>query len=74
MSNFIDETERHAELYNAYTPRQRLILEIIEKSRQKFTDDDVVYERLDAIGASESEIHWLKRTGHFFPIFESEVI
>lgn len=67
MSNFIDEAERHAELYHAYTPRQRLILDIIEESRQEFPGNEEVYRRLDAIGASESEIHWLKRTGHFLP-------
>ena len=67
MSNFIDEAERHAELYDAYTPRRRLILDIIEESRRGDPGNGHVYERLDAIGASESEIHWLKRTGHFLP-------
>jgi len=65
ISNFIDETERHAELYNAYTPRQRLILDTIEASRRGCSGNEDVYRRLDAIGASASEIHWLKRTGHF---------
>ena len=52
MSNFIDEAERHAELYHAYTPRQRLILGIIQESRQGFSGNGHVYERLDAIGVS----------------------
>ncbi len=67
MSNFIDEAERHAELYDAYTPRRRLILDITEESRRGFPGNEEVYRRLHAIGASESEIHWLKRTGHFLP-------
>ena len=67
ISNFIDEKERHAELYNAYTPRQRLILDTIEASRRECSGNEDLYRRLDAIGASASEIHWLKRTGHFLP-------
>ncbi len=69
MSNFIDETERHAELYNAYTPRQRLILEIVEDLRQNFSGAEVMYTHLNAVGASVAEINWLKRTGHFLPSF-----
>ncbi len=66
MSNFIDEAERHAELYNAYTPRQRLILEIIEDSRLNVSNDKEINPKLNAAGVSESEINWLKRTGHIY--------
>jgi len=66
MSNFIDEAERHAELYNAYTPRQRLILEIIEDSRLNVSNDKEFNPILNAAGVSESEINWLKRTGHIY--------
>ncbi len=38
MSNFIDDAERHAELYNAYTSRQRLLLVIVEDLRLKIED------------------------------------
>ncbi len=66
MSNFIDEAERHAELYNAYTSRQRLILEIIEDSRLNVSNDKEINPILNAAGVSESEINWLKRTGHIY--------
>jgi len=66
MSNFIDEAERHAELYNAYTSRQRLILEIIEDSRLNVSNDKEINPKLNAAGVSESEINWLKRTGHIY--------
>ena len=74
MSNFIDDAERHAELYNAYTPRRCLLLEIVEDLRQKIEDihlkisgNKELYTRLNAVGVSEAEINWLKRTGRFLP-------
>ncbi len=76
MSNFIDEAERHAELYNAYTPRQRLLLVIVDDLRLKTEDvhlkisgNEEMYTRLNAVGVSVAEIDWLKRTGHFLPSF-----
>jgi len=66
MSNFIDEAERHAELYNAYTPRQRLILEIIDDSRLNVSNDKEINPILNEASVSESEINWLKRTGHIY--------
>ena len=70
MSNFIDETERHAELYQAYTPRQQTILEIVEGSSLVSKDDEEVLLALQANHVSDSEIHWLKRTGHYLPVYE----
>ncbi len=68
MSNFIDDAERHAE----YTPRQRLLLLIVEDSRLKIEDshlkifgNEELYTRLNAMGVSVAEIDWLKRTGRF---------
>ncbi len=76
MSNFIDDAERHAELYNAYTPRQRLLLEIVEDLRiiieelhLKISGNEELYTRLNAVGICKAEINWLKRTGHFLPSF-----
>ncbi len=76
MSNFIDDAERHAELYNAYTPRQRLLLVIVEDLRLKIEDihlkisgNEELYTRLNAMGVSVAEIDWLKRTGHLLPGF-----
>ncbi len=76
MSNFIDDAERHAELNNAYTPRQRLLLEIVEDLRiiieelhLKISGNEELYTRLNAVGVSVTEINWLKRTGHFLPSF-----
>ncbi len=80
MSNFIDDAERHAELYNAYTPRQRLLLEIVDDLRLKTEDlhlkiDDLrlkisgneeLYTRLNAVGVSVAEINWLQRAGHIY--------
>ncbi len=73
MSNFIDDAKRHAELYNAYTSRQRLLLVIVENLRLKIEDihlkisgNEELYTRLNAVGVSVAEINWLKRTGRFF--------
>lgn len=63
MSNFIDEEERHVELYNAYTPRQRFVLQILNASKRvREADFDPRFSLL-ANGVTESEIHWLERTG-----------
>ena len=32
MSNFIDDAERHAELYDEFTPRQRSVLELVAEA------------------------------------------
>ncbi len=69
MSNFIDEAERHAELYNVYTPRQRLILELVEDLRLKISINDESYTKLNAKGIYNDEIDWLKRTGRLLPSF-----
>lgn len=67
MSNFIDEAERHAELYDAYTPRQCLIFELVDDLRLKISGNEELYTRLNALGVSVAEINWLKRTGRFLP-------
>ncbi len=67
MSNFIDEAERHAELYDAYTPRQRLIFELVDDLRLKISGNEELYTRLNALGVSVAEINWLKRTVRFLP-------
>ena len=69
MSNFIDEAERHAELYNVYTPRQRLILELVEDLRLKISINDELYTKLNEMGINNDEINWLKRTGRLLPSF-----
>jgi len=69
MSNFIDEAERHAELYNAYTPRQRLIFELVEDSHLEISGNEESYTKLNAVGIYNAEIDWLKRTGHLLPSF-----
>ena len=65
MSNFIDDAERHAE----YTPRQRLLLLIVEDSHLKIFGNEELYTRLKAVGICKAEIDWLKRTGHLLPGF-----
>ena len=69
MSNFINEAERHAELYNVYTPRQRLILELVEDLRLKISINDELYTKLNEMGINNDEIDWLKRTGRLLPSF-----
>ncbi len=67
MSNFIDETERHAELYGTFTPRQHLILEAVEDSRLNGSDNEEMYAILNTVGINKAEVDWLKRTGRFLP-------
>ena len=69
LSNFIDEAERHAELYGKYTDRQRHMLEIVKP----LTNTTIISERsinsLNIQGIGNSEIEWLKRTGHLLPSY-----
>ena len=67
LSNFIDEAERHAELYNAFTPRQRLILEAVEDSRLNGSDNEEMHAKLNTVGINKVEVDWLNRTGRFLP-------
>ena len=69
MSNFIDEAERHAELYNAYTPRQRLLFELVEDLHLEISGNEESYTKLNAVGICNTEIDWLKRTGRLLPSF-----
>ncbi|MCG8378571.1 MAG: hypothetical protein MI865_03735 [Proteobacteria bacterium] len=69
MSNFIDEAERHAELYGTYTDRQKEVLDTSSTLNiGSYTNNDLV-EILISLGINESEIEWLKRTGHVMPIY-----
>ena len=67
MSNFIDEAERLAELYNTFTSRQQQVLEIVTETTLASRDADYIRALLHTKGVTESEIHWLERTGHLFP-------
>jgi len=66
MSNFIDETERHAELYGTFTSRQRFILEFIDKANFKTSSRDYILPLLHANNVNDKEIHWLERTGRIY--------
>ena len=60
ISNWINETER---LYDAFTPRQRYVMEIVDENydvKQDFAD---IRSTLHDIGVSDVEISWLERTG-----------
>ena len=74
--NFIDETERHKELYNDFTSRERDVLEMLDEIEElsdveQLADDfdeavaDIpdTHELLRNNGVSESELRWLERTG-----------
>ncbi len=67
MSNFIDEAERHAELYDAFTPRQQRVLKIVTEATLAPRDDAYIRAFLHTNHVTDSEIHWLERTGHYLP-------
>lgn len=67
MSNFINESERHAELYGKYTSRQQHILEIVEPLRCETVREEQLIKALHILGLSDAEISWLKRMGHVLP-------
>ncbi len=69
MSNFISETERHEELYSHYNPRHQEILAVIAAIKTKSPSCSELYNRLRQHGVSDSEIEWLKRTGHYMPSY-----
>ena len=62
MSNFIDESERHTELFFAFTVRQIFILRILQVFKNQGMNENIkrCYLRLFI---SEQELHWLERTG-----------
>lgn len=66
MSNFIDETERHAELYGYHSQRQQMLLAVVEQVKSKSPDKEYIKDILNAINASVTEINWLRRTGHIY--------
>jgi len=66
MSNFIDEAERHTELYGSYSPRQQMLLAVIEQTNSKLSDKEYIQNVLHTVNASVAEINWLKRTGHIY--------
>ena len=63
ISNWIDETERHAELYDAFTPRQRHLLRIVDEDLDDGEDHKNLRSELRDLGVSEAEINWLERIG-----------
>ncbi len=69
MSNFINESERHAELYNYFTPRQQRALDILTLATLTPRDDVYIREFLHSNRVTDSEIHWLERTGHYLPVY-----
>ncbi|MEE9286883.1 MAG: hypothetical protein V3W33_02280 [Gammaproteobacteria bacterium] len=63
MSNYIDEAERRAELYNEFTPRERLLLEITERVRRAGRNKESMRSHLHPYKISDADIEWLRRTG-----------
>ena len=66
LSNFIDETERHAELYGYNSQRQQMLLAVVEQVKSKSPDKEYIKDTLYAVNASVTEINWLQRTGHIY--------
>ena len=56
LSNFIDESERRAELYNAFTSRQQWAVEIVTEATPASHDSDYVRALLHPNGVTKSEI------------------
>ena len=69
MSNFINESERHAELYNDFTLRQQRAIDIVTLATLTSRDDVYIREFLHTNQIADSEIHWLERTGHYLPVY-----
>ena len=69
MSNFIDEAERHAELYGRYSDRQRDVLEQIKSLKNTTINDEQLARILHGQGINDIEIAWLKRNGHVLPVY-----
>ncbi len=69
MSNFIDERERHAELYGTYTRRQKDVLVLVKTGFSKTTHHERLMKNLQIQGITDAEIGWLKRTGHVLPSY-----
>lgn len=77
--NFIDETERHAELYNLFTPRELDVLHVLEDLQEVThllrTTDEIdseeetpdIHALLRKWGVTRAEIGWLERTGRIPP-------
>ena len=69
MSNFIDESERHNELYGDYSDHQKEVLNKSSQFEQGSYTNDYMVETLLQLGVTEKEIEWLKRTGHAMPTY-----
>ena len=69
MSNFINEEERHAELYGKYTDQQRHVLEVVKPLTNTTITNEQSIESLNIQEISNLEIEWLKRTGHLLPAY-----
>jgi len=63
MSNFISESERHAELYGTYTYEQSSALDIVQENMAHKNNLAPIVDLLHARNVSDEEIHWLERTG-----------
>jgi len=63
MSNFISESERHAELYGTYTYEQSSALEIVQENIAHKNSYKPILNLLHEHNVGEEEIHWLERTG-----------
>lgn len=70
MSNFIDEDERHAELYGTYTDRQQFVLESIKTIDETEHSNDQILKSLHNQNINHAEVEWLKRTGHLLPSYD----
>lgn len=70
MSNYIDESERHSELYGMFTERQSFLLSLIAIAKHDRNNNEAVQQLLFENSVTDSEIGWLKRTGHYLPVYK----
>lgn len=66
MSNFIDEAERHGELYGYENMRQRMLLALIERNKNKLSDVNQIKIFLHDVNVNSAEINWLLRMGYIY--------
>lgn len=62
MSNFIDESERHAEIFFAFTVRQKFILRMLKIFNNQHLNEPLKRFYLLCF-ISKEELYWLERTG-----------
>lgn len=62
MSNFIDESERHAELFQSFTERQYFVIRLLKVFKNQAMNEYLIQYYLKKF-ITDAELRWLERTG-----------